>query len=106
MNKGKIKQIIGAVVDVEFSENLPGIYHALTIERERGETLVLEVQQHIGSNIVRTIAMGPTEGLQREIEVADTGAPIHVPVGEQTLGRMFDVLGNPIDGKEPVKSAT
>ncbi len=102
MNTGKVKQIIGAVVDVAFEKNLPQIFHALQIKREKKGMLVLEVQQHLGSGLVRTIAMGSTDGLQRGVEALDTGEPISVPVGEKTLGRMFDVLGNPIDGKDSV----
>ena len=101
MNKGQIKQIIGAEVDVEFSDKLPGIYYALETKLPNNENLVLEVQQHLGSNLVRAIAMGTTDGLRREQEVIDTGAPISVPVGEETLGRMLSVLGLPLDeGKE------
>ena len=90
MNKGTISQIIGVVVDVHFKEEIPGIYGALEVKRGE-ETLILEVQQHIGSNTVRTVAMGSTDGLSRGDEVGDTGAPISVPVGEKTLGRMFNV---------------
>lgn len=104
MNKGTISQVIGAVVDVHFETALPAIYHALTVQREN-QKLVLEVQSHLGSNTVRTIAMGSTDGLQRKMEVVDTGAPIAVPVGKETLGRMFNVLGEPIDGKLAVKTA-
>ncbi len=99
---GKIKQIIGAVVDVYFSNHLPPIYNALETEIE-GKKLILEVEQHIGSNLVRTIAMGSTDGLKRGDKVVDTGAGISVPVGEKTLGRIFDVLGNPVDGQGEVK---
>lgn len=102
---GKITKIIGAVVDVAFEEKLPEIYHALEVDLD-GKTLVLEVQQHIGLNEVRAVAMSSTDGLARGAEVTATGAPISVPVGEVTLGRMFDVTGNPIDGKEAPKSAT
>ncbi len=102
MNKGTIKQIIGAVVDVQFEEKLPEIFNALEIKLEGDNKLVLETQQHIGSNVVRCIAMGSTDGLKRGMEVLDTEAPISVPVGPETLGRMFDVLGKPIDGKEAV----
>lgn len=104
MNKGTISQIIGVVVDVHFPEGLPEIFHALQINRGQDGTLVLEVEQHVGSNTVRTIAMGPTDGLERGMEVTDTGAPISVPVGSDTLGRMFDVIGQPIDGKPAVKT--
>lgn len=101
MSKGKITQIIGPVVDVVFEGELPEIYDALEVS---SANLILETQQHIGSNQVRAIALGPTEGLKRGVEVSDTGAPISVPVGREVLGRMFDVLGNPIDGKEAVKT--
>ncbi|KKU13632.1 MAG: ATP synthase subunit beta [Parcubacteria group bacterium GW2011_GWC2_45_7] len=102
-NIGIIKQIIGPVVDVEFEHELPNILNALMIERE-GEKLVLEVTQHIGASTVRTIAMGPTEGLRRGTKVTDTGAPISVPVGKETLGRMFNVIGEPIDGGAEAKT--
>ena len=96
MNKGKIVQIIGAVVDVEFPrEHIPKIYDALVLEGDSG--LTLEVQQQLGNGIVRTIAMGSTDGLRRSAEATDTGAPISVPVGTQTLGRIMNVLGQPID---------
>jgi F-type H+-transporting ATPase subunit beta len=95
MNSGKITQIIGAVIDVEFmANNVPNIYDALTVT-ETG--LTLEVQQQLGDNTVRTIAMGGSEGLKRGIEVTNTGAPIQVPVGTKTLGRIMNVLGEPID---------
>lgn len=103
MNTGKVKQVIGPVVDVEFSTELPQLLGALEVQIG-DKVLTLEVEQHIGDNQVRTIAMGSTDGLQRGAEVKDTGAPISVPVGNETLGRMFDVLGQPIDGKEPVKA--
>lgn len=98
MNKGKIAQVIGPVVDVEFGEDLPKIYDALEINLEGGEKLVLETAQHVGGGKVRTVAMGSTDGLKRGMEVIDTGAPIKVPVGKATLGRMFNLLGEPIDG--------
>ncbi|MBX4187677.1 MAG: F0F1 ATP synthase subunit beta [Candidatus Doudnabacteria bacterium] len=101
MNKGKITQIIGAVVDVEFSGELPAIRNALVLH-SGGQKLVLEVAQHIGNKQVRTIAMGATDGVQRNLEVIDTGSPISVVVGKQTLGRMFNALGEPIDKKEAV----
>ena len=104
VNKGKISQIIGVVVDVHFPENLPSIHNALETKTPNGEVLVLEVQQHLGSNSVRTIAMNTTDGLQRDTEVTDTGKPISVPVGPKTLGRMFNVTGEVIDGLGPVKS--
>ncbi len=101
---GKIKQIVGVVVDVQFKSELPKIYDALEVDKGDNEKLVLETQQHIGSNIVRTVAMGTTDGLKRGQKVVNTGAGISVPVGEKTLGRIFDVLGNPIDGKEAPKT--
>ncbi len=101
-NIGTISQIIGVVADVEFKEKLPEIYHALETKTPDGKRLVLEVQQHLGSNIVRTVAMGATDGLERGVEVEDTGAPISVPVGEETLGRMFNVVGEEIDEKKAV----
>ena len=100
---GRVIQITGPVVDIEFpAGRLPGIYHAVEIQREGEEPLTCEVQQHLGNNWVRAVAMTTTDGLARGVEVVDTGAPITVPVGELTLGRMFDVLGNPIDGKGEV----
>lgn len=99
-NVGKIVQIIGPVVDVRFeTENLPDILNAIEIRHE-GRKIVAEVAQHIGDNIVRCIAMSSTDGLIRGIEAIDTGAPIAVPVGKVTLGRMYNVLGDPIDEKE------
>jgi len=97
MNTGKIIQIIGAVVDVEFPEQLPALYNAITTKTANGKELTLETVQHLGANRVRTVSMGSTDGLQRGAEVENTGSPISVPVGEEVLGRMFDVLGNPID---------
>ncbi|HOX60652.1 MAG TPA: F0F1 ATP synthase subunit beta [Candidatus Magasanikbacteria bacterium] len=99
MNKGKIAQIIGVVVDVEFAENLPELFSALEIKLADGKKLVLEVEQHLSNTMVRTIAMSTTDGLQRGQEVTDTGAPISVPVGPETLGRMYNVTGEVIDGK-------
>ncbi len=100
MSSGKIVQIIGAVVDVEFPrESLPKIYEALRVE---SANLVLEVQQQLGDGVVRTIAMGTTDGLQRGLPVEKTGAAISVPVGRETLGRIMNVLGEPIDEKGPV----
>jgi len=98
MNKGKISQVIGPVVDVEFGDNLPKIYDALEIKTEKGEKLVLEVHQHLGGSKVRAVSMGSTDGLRRGMDVSDTGMTIKVPVGSQTLGRMFNLLGEPIDG--------
>jgi len=103
MNKGKVVQIIGTVVDIEFEDQLPSIYNAIRTKTENGNDLFLETVQHLGSNRVRAIAMDSTDGLQRGAEVEDTDAPISVPVGEEVLGRMFDVLGNTIDGKEGKK---
>ena len=102
MSTGTVIQIIGAVIDVEFpKDNLPKIYDALEVE-EKG--LVLEVQQQLGDGIVRTIAMGASEGLQRGVSVKNTGNPISVPVGAGTLGRIMNILGEPIDEKGKVKS--
>ncbi|MDD3190650.1 MAG: F0F1 ATP synthase subunit beta [Candidatus Pacebacteria bacterium] len=103
MSKGKIAQIIGTVVDVEFEDQLPAIYNAIITKTANGKDLVMETVQHLGSGRVRAIAMDSTDGLQRGTEVEDTGSPISVPVGEEVLGRMFDVLGNTIDGKEEKK---
>src|SRR5580693_6312518 len=99
-NKGKIKQIIGAVVDVSFEgdSQLPEIFNALELKRENGDKLVLEVQQHLGEDSVRTIAMDGTEGLVRGTEVIDTGKAIAMPIGEQINGRLFNVTGDAIDG--------
>lgn len=101
---GTISQIIGVVVDVQFEGTLPEIYNALELKTQKDERLVLEVQQHLGSNAVRTVAMGTTDGLERGMEVADTGAPISVPVGDVTLGRMFNVVGDAIDEKPNPKA--
>ena len=101
-NIGKITQIIGAVLDIKFTEgNLPAINEAIRITRKDGEVLVVEVSQHLGDDVVRCIAMGPTDGLIRGMDAEATGAPISVPVGEHTLGRMFNVLGEPIDNEAP-----
>jgi F-type H+-transporting ATPase subunit beta len=100
MSQGKIVQCIGAVVDVEFPRNaMPKIYDALKLE---GTALTLEVQQQLGDGIVRTIALGSSDGLRRGLMVSNTGANITVPVGKATLGRIMDVLGNPIDERGPV----
>jgi len=101
---GIISQIIGAVIDVRFSGGLPKLYDALTTKAKDGSDLILEVQQHLGLKEVRTIAMSSTDGLVRGQEVLDTGAPISVPVGKETLGRMFDVTGKPIDNKGELKT--
>jgi F-type H+/Na+-transporting ATPase subunit beta len=101
---GKVSQIIGAVVDCSFTgEEMPKIYDALEVKLG-DETLVLEVQQHLGGNEVRTVAMGTTDGLKRNAEVKNTGAPISIPVGPETLGRMVDTLGTPLDDKPQTKS--
>ncbi|HIX54856.1 MAG TPA: F0F1 ATP synthase subunit beta [Candidatus Sphingobacterium stercoripullorum] len=99
-NIGKIAQVIGPVVDVSFTDNanLPKIYDALYIEKENGQRIVLEVQQHLGEDRVRTIAMDATEGLVRGMQVKDTGEPIKMPIGDQIKGRVFNVVGDPIDG--------
>src|SRR5512137_518151 len=107
MNKGKVVQVVGPVVDVEFPKELPAIYNALTVEyKVDGQPikLVLEVQQHLGDQWVRTIAMSGTEGLKRGVEVTDTGGPISVPVGEGVMGRVFDVSGTPVDERGPVQA--
>src|ERR1700738_2421468 len=102
---GRVDQIIGPVVDVVFeSQDLPEIYHALEIDRGQQGRLVLEVQQHRGNDVVRTIAMDSTDGLVRGTEVKDTGAPITVSVGKGTLGRRMNVIGDPIDGKGKIES--
>lgn len=98
-NTGSIQQIIGVVIDAEFPETLPAIYNALELTRLDGSTLVLEVAQHLSAHTIRAIALGAVDGLSRGHEVRDTGQPIAVPVGNATLGRMFDVVGQPIDGK-------
>lgn len=118
MATGKISQVIGPVVDLEFPpDGLPEIYHAITIERDAGiaglrqsgeaeqpiPPLVVEVAQHLGDNVVRCVAMDTTDGLRRGMVAVDTGAPITIPVGEDTLGRLFDVLGHPIDNLGPVQ---
>ena len=101
-NIGKITQIIGAVLDIKFTEGkLPAINEAIRITRKDGEVLVVEVSQHLGDDVVRCIAMGPTDGLIRGMDAEATGTPISVPVGEHTLGRMFNVLGEPIDNEAP-----
>ncbi|MGB1235257.1 MAG: F0F1 ATP synthase subunit beta, partial [Planktomarina sp.] len=99
--KGKITQVIGAVVDVQFEDHLPAILNALTTDNN-GKKLVLEVAQHLGENTVRTIAMDATEGLVRGQAVSDSGSSIEVPVGDATLGRIMNVVGEPIDEKGPI----
>ena len=99
-NKGRITQVIGAVLDVRFDEGkLPEINDAIRIPTRDGGELVVEVSQHLGDDTVRCIAMGTTDGLVRGMEAIATGSPISVPVGENTLGRIFNVLGQPIDNK-------
>src|SRR3990167_5344712 len=123
-NTGTIKQIIGPVVDVEFSGELPNILNALVVDRGHAEStvhnpsqppltlrggesrLVLEVAQHLGANTVRAVSMGSTDGLARGTKVTDTGAPITVAVGKETLGRMFNEIGEAIDGGPEAKSKT
>ena len=104
MREGKVKEIIGVVIDVDFAGGeLPPIYNALEVaeaDRPSDTRLVLEVQQHLGESVVRCVAMDSTDGLTRGARVVDTGAPIQIPVGEQVLGRLFNVIGEPIDGKE------
>ncbi|MFC4671301.1 F0F1 ATP synthase subunit beta [Seohaeicola nanhaiensis] len=103
--KGKVTQVIGAVVDVQFEDALPEILNALEVDNN-GKRLVLEVAQHLGENTVRTVAMDATEGLVRGAEVTDLGEPISVPVGPATLGRIMNVIGEPVDEKGPVNAAT
>ncbi|UCH50396.1 MAG: F0F1 ATP synthase subunit beta, partial [Chloroflexota bacterium] len=104
MAKGKVVQVIGTVVDVEFpQEALPEIYNAIEIN-QNGNRIVLEVQQHAGNNWVRCLALCPTDGLERGAEAIDTGAPVTVPVGKATLGRLFNVFGEPLDNLVPVET--
>src|SRR5260370_12718036 len=105
--KGKIVEVLGAVVDVEFpTGQVTGIYNELRTRAVGSDhDLALEVEQQMGNNWVRCVAMGPTDGLQRGIDVVDTGGPITVPVGEKTLGRIFNVLGEPVDNKPAVTDA-
>src|ERR1700749_4286574 len=102
-NIGTISQVIGAVVDVKFDGELPSILNALHIQHE-GNTLVLEAAKHLGENTVRPIAMDTTDGLVRGAEVTDTGAPIRVPVGPETLGRIINVVGEPVDERGPINA--
>lgn len=99
--KGTVIQVIGVIVDVEFEGQLPAIYNAITVELN-GKKLLLEVAQHTSQNTIKAIALGPTDGLARGVTATDTGAPISVPIGDKTLGRMFNVIGEPIDGKPQV----
>src|SRR5712692_4709110 len=107
MNKGKIVKISGPVVDVEFSQAIPGIYNALIVEcKVQGQPvkLTLEVQQHLGDKTVRAISMSGTEGLKRGFEVTDSGGPISMPVGEGVMGRILNVTGEPVDERGPVQA--
>ena len=105
MAKGKVVQVIGTVVDLEFPpDELPTLYNAVELDNN-GDKLTLEVEQHVGNNWVRCLALGPTDGLARGTEATDTGAPVSVPVGPETLGRLFDVTGQPLDNLGPVESA-
>src|SRR5206468_9636089 len=109
MNIGKVVQVIGPAVDVAFDErNLPAIYTAIRINSEGFEVpspidIITEVQQHLGEGRVRTIAMQPTDGLVRGMNAIDTGGPITVPVGRETLGRIMNVIGQPVDEQGPIK---
>ena len=103
-NIGKITQIIGAVIDIRFEDELPALYNAIEVPFG-GDKIVLEVMQHVGDHSVRCISMHPTDGLKRGMEAIDTGAPIAVPVGEAVLGRMLNVLGEPIDNEPSIESA-
>src|SRR5512145_2283780 len=103
---GRVTQILGGVVDVEFPEGqTPELFEAITVEREGNTPLVLEVQKNMGNNWVRTVSMDTTDGLQRGVPAVATGAPILVPVGPATLGRIFNVLGHPVDEKGEVKAS-
>jgi len=107
MSIGKIVQVVGPVVDVEFSDALPGIYNALTVEykvQDQPVNLTLEVQQHLGDKLVRAISMSGTEGLKRGFDVVDSGGPIRMPVGDGVMGRMFNVTGDPVDERGPVQA--
>ncbi len=104
MAKGKVVQVIGTVVDVEFPpDELPAIYNGIEIPLDGGR-IVLEAQHHIGNNWVRAVALTPTDGLRRGAEAIDMGSPITVPVGRATLGRLFNVFGEPLDGLGEVKA--
>ena len=103
MSSGRIVQIIGAVIDVEFPRDaVPSVYDALKVD---GKGLTLEVQQQLGDGVVRAIAMGSSEGISRGLPVSNTGKPVSVPVGKETLGRIMDVLGEPIDEKDQIGRA-
>ncbi len=103
--KGTVTQIIGPIIDVHFAENIPAVGHALSVAGENGVKVTLEVAQHLGGNRVRTIAMQDTAGMTRGLPVEDTGAPISIPVGEKSLGRLMNVLGETLDGMEEIKDA-
>ena len=103
---GKIVQIIGPVLDVQFEEgHLPKIYDALVVKREDGGDVIAEVQQHLGNNWVRAVSMAATDGLRRGMDAVATGGPITVPVGEECLGRIINVIGEPVDELGPVGAA-
>jgi F-type H+/Na+-transporting ATPase subunit beta len=106
--KGRVTQVIGSTFDVEFEgEHLPDIYNAVSIQAENKGVrlnLVGEVQQHLGGSRVRCVALGSTDGLMRGMDATDTGKPVQVPVGMETLGRVFNLLGDPIDGRGPVQA--
>ncbi len=102
MMKGKITQVIGPVVDVRFDEELPSIYDALVVQNDNGQTVTLEVALQLGDHVVRTIALEPTEGLRRDLEVISSGTSVQVPVGKEVLGRIFNVLGEAIDDGKPL----
>lgn len=103
MNQGTITQVIGPIVDVLFEKSIPSIYNALELVRDDGKKLVLEVAQNIGNGEVRAISLGTTDGLKRGMTITDTGAPISVPVGDETLGRIFNVVGETVDNGKPIK---
>ena len=106
MNKGKIHQVIGPVIDIKFSEDeMPELLNAVKIELD-GKTIVTEVAQHMGDDVARCVALSSTDGLTRGMEAIDTGAPITISVGKEVLGRMFNVLGEPIDDKPAVETET
>jgi F-type H+-transporting ATPase subunit beta len=105
-NTGSVTQIIGPVLDIEFPDgNLPKIYNAIDVKTESGDVVVCEVQQLLGDNKVRAVSMSSTDGMKRGVEAVDTGSPISVPVGAPTLGRIFNVLGQPVDEMGPVDSS-
>ncbi|GAI56860.1 unnamed protein product, partial [marine sediment metagenome] len=104
MAKGKVAQVIGTVVDIEFPpDELPALYNAIEVITDSGK-IVLEAQEHVGNNWVRCLALSPTDGLERGVEAVDTGAALTVPVGKATLGRLFNVMGEPLDELGPVEA--